>query len=193
VDPEFPNSFSPDGRLLAYSAFPKEVGNSDLWLLSVDGKRERRAFLESPFKEFGAFFSPDGRWIAFTSSESGRNEVYVRPFPGPGGRVKISSDGGAEPAWSPDRKELYYRSGDRLMAVRVETTPIFAAEAARVLLTDRYARGGNESNPREYDVSPDGTRFLFLKPDETKEQPITQLQLIANWPALLAHATADKP
>ncbi len=107
-------------------------------------------------------------------------------------RVKISSDGGAEPAWSPDRKELYYSSGDRLMAVRVETTPVFAAEAARVLLTDRYARGGDESSPREYDVSPDGTRFLFLKPDETKEQPITQLQLIANWPALLARAPGEK-
>jgi Tol biopolymer transport system component len=192
VDPEFPNSFSPDGRLLAYTVFPKEIGNGDLWLLSMDGKRERRAYLESPFKEFGAFFSPDGRWIAYTSSESGRNEVYVRPFPGPGGRVKISSDGGAEPAWSADRKELYYRSGDRLMAVRVETTPVFATAAARVLLTDRYARGGDESSPREYDVSPDGTRFLFLKPDETKEQPITQLRLIANWPALLARAPGEK-
>ena len=193
VAPEFPTSFSPDGRLLAYAGVPDRLGNSDLWLLSLEGKRERRAWLETPFKEFGPFFSPDGRWIAYTSAESGRNEVYVRPFPGPGGRVKISSDGGAEPAWSADRKELFYRSGDKLMAVRIETTPAFTAEAARVLLTGRYQRGGDEANPREYDVSPDGTRFLFLKPDGTKELPITQLQVIANWPALLARAPSDKP
>ena len=191
--PEFPDSFSPDGRLLAYTAFTKQGGNADLWLVSLDGKRERRPYLESQFKEFGAFFSPDGRWIAYTSSESGRNEVYVRPFPGPGGRIKISSDGGAEPAWSADNKELFYRSGDRLMAVRIETTPVFAAEAARVVLTDRYARGGREDSPREYEVSRDGKRFLFMKPEEARKQPITQLQLIANWPALLAHASADKP
>jgi hypothetical protein len=117
----------------------------------------------------------------------------VRPFPGPGGRIKISSDGGAEPAWSADNKELFYRSGDRLMAVRIETTPVFAAEAARVVLTDRYARGGREDSPREYEVSRDGKRFLVMKTEELKKAPITQLQLIANWPALLAHASADKP
>jgi serine/threonine-protein kinase len=191
--PEFPDSFSPDGKALAYTVFPKEAGNGDLWLLSLDGKRERRAYMDSQFLEFGAFFSPDGRWIAYTSSESGRNEVYVRAFPGPGGRVKISSDGGAEPAWSADGKELFYRSGDRLMGVRVETTPAFAAEAARVILTDRYARGGHEASPREYEVSRDGKRFIFLKTEEARNPPITQLQLIANWPALLAHASADKP
>jgi len=193
VAPEFPASFSPDGRLLAYATFPSLLEGSDIWLLALDGRRERRVWLKTPFTEFGAFFSPDGRWIAYMSSESGRNEVYVSPFPGPGGRVKISSDGGAEPAWSADGREIFYRSGDRLMAIRIETTPVFIAEAARVLFTARYQHGGAEDAPREYEVSPDGMRFLFLKPDEKKEQPITQIQLIANWPALLAHPSADKP
>ncbi|HEY6148495.1 MAG TPA: hypothetical protein VIZ69_12380, partial [Thermoanaerobaculia bacterium] len=193
AEPEFPTSFSPDGRLLAYTGYTGMLGNSDLCLLALEGKRERRAWLETPFKEFGPFFSPDGRWIAYTSSESGRNEIYVSPFPGPGGRVKISSDGGAEPAWSPDRKEIFYRNGERLMATRIETTPVFTAEAPRVLLTGPYVRGGGEDSPREYDVSPDGTRFLFMKPDEKKEQPITQIQLIVNWPALIAHPPAEKP
>ena len=79
------------------------------------------------------------------------------------------------------------------MAVRIETTPVFAAGAARVLFTARYQRGGAEDAPREYEVSHDGTRFLFVKPDEKKEQSITQIQLIANWPALLGHASPDKP
>ena len=79
------------------------------------------------------------------------------------------------------------------MAIRIETTPAFSAEAPRVLLTGRYQRGGGEDSPREYEVSPDGTRFLFMKPDEKKEQPITQIQLIANWPALIVHPAAEKP
>ena len=107
--PEFPSSVSPDGRTLAYAAVPRELGGTDIWLLGLDGKRERRAWFETPFKEFSPFFSPDGGLIAYTAEESGtKPEIYVRPYPGPGGRIKISgSDGGSEPLWSPDGSELY--------------------------------------------------------------------------------------
>ncbi len=166
------------------------IGNLDLWLLSLEGKRERRAWLESPFREVGAMFSPDGRSIAYTSDESGRNEVYVRPLAGPG-KIKISSDGGAEPAWSPDGREIFYRTADKLMAVPVQTAPELAAGEARPLLTERYARSV-EYSPRNYDVSPDGKRFLFIKGGEVKETPITQLNLMTNWFAELDRAAAEK-
>jgi serine/threonine protein kinase len=188
---DFPTSFSPDGRLLAYSsAAPGKLENSDIRLLSLAGKREGRPWLATPFDEFSPFFSPDGRWIAYVSTESGRREVYVRPFAGPGGRVRISTEGGGEPAWSPDGKELFYRIGDRLMGVRVETSPTFTAATPRVLLTGSYVAGGGLDAPRLYDVSPDGKRFLFIKPIEKKEEPITRLELVVNWPAMLERATS---
>jgi Tol biopolymer transport system component len=187
---DFPTSFSPDGRLLAYaSAAPGKLENSDIRLLSLDERREQRPWLATPFDEFAPFFSPEGRWIAYVSSESGRREVYVRPFAGPGGRVRISTEGGGEPAWSPDGKELFYRIGDRLMGVRVKTSPAFTAATPRVLLTGSYVAGGGLDVPRLYDVSPDGRRFLFIKPVQKKEEPITRLELVVNWPTALARAT----
>jgi Tol biopolymer transport system component len=104
--------------------------------------------------------------------------------------VRISTEGGGEPAWSPDGKELFYRVGDRLMGVRVETSPTFTAAVPRVLLTGSYVAGGGLDAPRLYDVSPDGKRFLFIKPVEKNEEPITRLELVVNWPAALAKATA---
>ncbi len=196
--PEFPNSWSPDGRTLAFNAVQRDlrglmmagIENLDLWPLSLEGKRERRAWLASPFREAGAMFSPDGRSIAYTSDESGRNEVYVRPLAGPG-KIKISSDGGSEPAWSPDGREIFYRTTDKLMAVPVQTAPELAAGEARPVLTERYARSVDDS-PRNYDVSPDGNRFLFIKSGEVKEEPIRVLNLITNWYAELERAAAEK-
>ncbi len=166
------------------------IGNLDLWLLSLEGKRERRAWLASPFREVGAMFSPDGRSIAYTSDESGRNEVYVRPLAGPG-KIKISSDGGSEPAWSPNGREIFYRSSDKLMAVPVQTAPELAAGEARPVLTERYARSVDDS-PRNYDVSADGHRFLFIKSGEVKEEPIRVLNLITDWYAELERAATKK-
>ena len=176
---EFPGAWSPDGRLLAYISVGRR-GSMDIWLLSPGDPRSARPWLSSPFRETGPAFSPDGRWIAYTSDESGRPEIFVRPFPGPGGKVKVSTDGGAEPLFFRDGTGLFYRSGEKFMTVEFRTQPPFAAGSPKVLFEGRYTRGGQEDAPREYDVSPDGKRFLLIKPGEL-EKPVTLLHGVANW------------
>src|SRR5204863_5716720 len=95
-----PASFSPDGRTLVYSGRHDANTNWDLWMLPLQGERKPQPFLQTPFNERAPRLSPDGRWLAYTSDESGRYEVYVRPFPGPGGKWQITSDAGVEASWS---------------------------------------------------------------------------------------------
>jgi len=179
--PEFPTSWSPDGSTLLYTAGLGPNENMDVWTLSVGGKRDRKPWIDGPARETAAFFSPDGRAVAYVSSESGRNEVYVRPYPGPGPRIKVSTDGGAEPLWAPAGDEIFYRSAESLMAAPVGTAPNLTAGTARALFPDRYDRGYREDISRSYDVSADGKRFLFIRGGQPKEVPITQLNLVANW------------
>ncbi|MEP7065606.1 MAG: protein kinase [Gemmatimonadota bacterium] len=118
--------------------------------------------------------SPDGRWIAFTTDESGRNEVVVQPFPGPGGRVQVSASGGSEPVWSRDGRKLFYRGDGHLMAARLSTTPSFAVAARDTLFADLYQGAPNPH--ANYDVMPDGTHFIFLK--AASEGSMT---IVLNW------------
>ena len=109
--------------------------------------------------------------VAYESSEGGRTEIYVVPYPGPGGRSQVSTDGGAQPRWNRNGRELFFRSGARMMAVDVETWAAFRAGAARVLF---------ERVSSDYDVAPDGTRFLMLKPSATAGDS-TEIHVIVNW------------
>jgi Tol biopolymer transport system component len=183
--PEFPTSFSPDGRSLLYTASPGSTENMDLWLLSLGDRREHGSWISGPARELAGFFSPDGRAVAYVSMESARPEVYVRPYPGPGGAVKVSAEGGSEPAWARDGRELFYRSADSLMVVPIQTQPAFSAGAPRALIPDRYDRWSREDGSRNYDVSPDGKRFLFVTHREVRREPVTQLNLVVNWPSEL--------
>jgi serine/threonine-protein kinase len=167
-----PASVSPDGQLLAYTEIDPLTG-SDVGMLSLGGAHESRAFLNTLAAEDGLRFSPDGRWVAFQSDESGRNEIYVQPFPGPGGKVPISTEGGQLPVWSRDGRELFYVNGLKMMVVGVTTQPTFTAGAPRPLFEGRY-------EPTRYDVSPDGTRFLRIQPTDS-EQAATQIIVVLNW------------
>jgi eukaryotic-like serine/threonine-protein kinase len=131
-----PNSWSPDGQLLAFIEINPTTG-SDVWVLRL-GDRKAQPFLRTPFNEGGPRFSPDGRWLAYVSDESDRWEIYVQPYPGPGGKWQISTDGGTEPVWNPNGRELFYRSGDKMMAVDIATQPGFAAGRPRVLFEGPY-------------------------------------------------------
>jgi eukaryotic-like serine/threonine-protein kinase len=171
-----PFSFSPDGRLLVFVEL--HPGNAqDIWVLPTDSGRKPRPLLTTQFVEGGPMLSPDGQWLAFVSNESGDNEVYVRPFSGSRRKTRISSDGGQELAWAPDGRELFYRSGDRMMAVDIVTRPTLRPGTPRLLFERAFAKGGPW---RDYDVSLDGRRFLMLKPT-MEDVAHTQLNVVLNW------------
>ncbi len=116
----------------------------------------------TPFAERHPRLSPDGRWLAYTSNESGRDEVLVQSFPGAGRPDTDFHDGGIEPVWSRDGRELFYLNGDAMMAVEIRTSPTFAAGPAQTLFEGRYVLGTNAV--ASYDVSADGQRFLRVQP-----------------------------
>ncbi|HUE87143.1 MAG TPA: hypothetical protein VMO26_13795 [Vicinamibacterales bacterium] len=111
----YPASWSGDGRTIAYAE------QNDLWMLSLDGGPTSSLFLRTPFNESAPRFSPDGRWVAYTSDKTGQSEVYVRPFRDPGTEEIVSAGGGREPVWAHNGSELYFRSGSQMLAARIET------------------------------------------------------------------------
>jgi Tol biopolymer transport system component len=172
-----PSSWSPDGQLLAFWEVNATTG-WDIWMVRISD-RKAQPFLQTPFNESVPRFSPDGRWLAYISNESGRYEIYVQPYPGPGGKWQISTEGGTEPAWNHNGRELFYRSGDKMMAVDIVAQPSFAAGKPRMLFQGPYER--SPATSPNYDVSPDGQRFLMLKPANTGESAPTQINVVLNW------------
>jgi Tol biopolymer transport system component len=168
-------SWAPNGKVLAYEEFHTDTGR-DIWLLSLDGDHKARPFLQSAFNEHSPAFSPDGRWLAYVSDESGRFEIYVQPFPGPGGKWLISTGGGTEPVWNRNGRELFYRSGEKMMAVEIVSQPRFSPARPKVLFEkESPATYANLSN---YDVLPDGKRFLMV---QNSEQEATHINVVLDW------------
>jgi eukaryotic-like serine/threonine-protein kinase len=174
----YPLTCSPDGQLLVF--FRNIQGHRDLWVLPLVGEHKARPLIESSFYKVHAQISPDGHWIAYASDESGRFEVYVQPFPGLGGKWQISTNGGMEPRWSRDGRQLFYRSGDKMMAVEIQTRAGFAAGGPRLLFDQPYADTGVTTAGAAYDVAPDGQHFLMLKEDEAQTSQL-ELHVVLNW------------
>jgi hypothetical protein len=185
-----PTSWSRDGRFLMYSTVDPKT-NSDLWVFSFDGQRGAKPFLQTEASESQAQFSPieaNGvRLVAYTSNESGHDEVYVRPFPDSGRKEIVSTAGGHSPRWRGDGKELFYVAADRsIMAVDIGVAgqrpgaprPLFAAPAG---FGTRDATGSRGRAP--WAVTPDGQRFLFATP--TGQAVQTPFTVVLNWPATL--------
>lgn len=173
----YANSWAPDGRSLVYLTFSPTTG-ADLWTLALDdGVRKSSPWLASSFDERGAEISPDGRFLAYVSNESGESEIYVQPFPGQGAKWKISTSGGTEPCWARSGRELFYREDDKMMGVRIETRPEFSASKPSVLFTG-YRTGG-DLGFRLYDVFPDDEHFLMVRGEESSGP--AELALIQNW------------
>ncbi len=175
-DTEVPSSFSPDGKFMAYISINGTTGY-DVWVMQMSD-RKTAPFLNSQYAEAAPRFSPDGRWIAYVSDESGRYEVYVQPYPGPGGKYQISTDGGTEPIGDPNGRELFYRNGDKMMAVEVSMAPTFSS-AKTTMLFEGHALKSTGTFPF-YDVSPDGQHFLMFKSAE-QSAGLTQIVVVQNW------------
>ncbi|HXQ26723.1 MAG TPA: protein kinase [Candidatus Acidoferrales bacterium] len=184
-----PTSWSRDGRFLLYTASDTKTAREDLWVLPLEGDKKPFPFLRTEFNNYAGQFSPDGHWVAYVSDESGHNEIYLRTFsPGSsgtaadaGGKWLISANGGSQPRWRRDGKELYYLAPDgRLMAVEIATNPVLRAGVPKALFqTPPHAeiiRG------YQWDVTPDGTRLLYLAPTKQGAAPF---RVVLNWQAAL--------
>lgn len=154
----FEGVIAPDGRSIAYQL---DTLGADLYARALSGDSTPRPIAVSSAVEQMPRISPDGRWIAFATNESGVYEVVVQPFPGPGGRVQVSTNGGTEPVWSRDGRRLFYRGGGQFMAAEVRPGPVFGIVRRDTVFADRFVFA-----PRphaNYDVMPDGRRFVFLE------------------------------
>jgi serine/threonine protein kinase/Tol biopolymer transport system component len=196
-----PSSWTPDGKQLAFvrTGETSDTGGTntlDIYVMSLDETNKPRPLLNSKYMEAYPEFSPDGHWLAYCSDESGRSELYVQPYPGPGHRVLVSTDGAREPAWSKDGKELFYRSspdGKQMMSVRFRISGAeFIPEQTVKLFEGQFM---STVPVRSWDIAPDG-RFLMLQPvpgrvEELKKSVYSStLRIVLNWSEELKHALA---
>jgi serine/threonine-protein kinase len=186
-DNQDPGSFSPDGRTLSF--FQQNAGADwNIWTMPIDGDEKSgwnpgpaKLFVEGSFIQVLSTFSPDGHWLAYASNESGMYEVYVRPFPGPGGRWQISAGGGSWPEWSRDGKQLFYRTSEQKIMVVSYTAAggSFQADKPRLWSPGDFTYRGQGQN---YSMAPDGKRAVVLKPASgTADAPINKLNFIFNF------------
>jgi serine/threonine-protein kinase len=180
-----PVSFSRDGLLFLSFDQKDSQTRDDVMVLPLDGDRSPLPVANTRFGEGSGKFSPDGRWIAYSSTESGRPEIYVQAFPGPGLKLQVSNKGGTDPVWRREGGELYYRNGDKMMAVSVTTSPGFQAGAPRLLWEGAYSHGTGSScgmpgvASASYDVSADGQRFLMVREDGPAYS--SRIIVVLNW------------
>ncbi len=179
----YPISLSPDGKVALAEANAETI---DIYVISLDGSTAPEPYLVTSFLERDPVFSPNGRWVAYASNESGRFQIYVRPYPSAGGRWQVSDESGRWPIWSRDGRELFYRTNDAVMVADVETDgPTFRVGKARRLFEGRF-RGGIQGIALagfvfpDYDAAADGQRFVMF-PDEEDRLTKTQATFVFNW------------
>jgi Tol biopolymer transport system component len=182
----FPASWADKGKTLVLAEWNRVNNSFDVGMLSMEGDRKWKSLLNEKYHEAQPQVSPDGRWMVYTSNESGQNQIYVRPFPDVNsGRWQISTNGGDSPLWSPSGRELFYRNGDAVMAVSVKTAPTFSLETPRTLFRGTYVSNvfvvGNPDFTT-WDVSPDGDRFLMMKEAGTTAGGVPRkINIVVNW------------
>jgi Tol biopolymer transport system component len=187
----FPWSWSNDGKTLVFLEYTM-YGGFDIGSVSIKGDKKWGPLLEGKNVELQPQVSPDGRWLAYVSGEPGRQEVYVRPFPEVNkGWWQVSTDGGNSPLWSPDGRELFYRNGNSVIAVSLQTEPTFKKLDSKILFRDGYVSSDirpGAINPNPWDISPDGKRFLMMKsshPLSSSAEIPRKIEVVINWFAQL--------
>jgi Tol biopolymer transport system component len=158
---------TPDGRFLVFQIDDGGASQADVMYVALDDDTTARPIAATEFVEAQPRVSPDGRWVAYVTDASGASQVVVRPFPGPGGRVQVSVTGGSEPVWAPDGRRIFYRDGRRLIAASVTTTPGLAVTGRAELFADEYVFA--QAPHANYDVAPDGERFLMVRSAQVPE------------------------
>jgi dipeptidyl aminopeptidase/acylaminoacyl peptidase len=185
---KYPHDWSADGRFLAYT---QEDRKTDIWVLPLEGSREPLPIAQTAADERDPRFSPDGRWIAYTSDEqSGRKEVYVQPFPPTSGKWQVSAEGGEEPVWRGDGRELFYLSAKGLMSAEITSAPGRSIVGRQRLLFDPHLGPGVAGEQARYDVARDGQRFLLRLPVD--REPIRPISILFNWPQELARRASAR-
>jgi Tol biopolymer transport system component len=179
-------SYSPDGHTLVYTATDP---GSPVRIVAVplQGDMKPQPLDNSTYAEGSPKFSPDGRWLAYCSNESGKPQVYVQAFPGPGPKTQVSNDGGTDPIWRRDGRELFYRNDDTMMAVPVSTASGFTAGRPQELWKGHYSHGMSSScgppglSSSNYDVTSDGKRFLMIKDDDQDSATSREIIVVLDW------------
>ncbi len=164
---------APDGSAVLFAIQPR-TGDFDIWRVALTGKIAAEPWLATPNFEWCPKFSPDGRWVVYVSSDSGRMETYVRAYSGSGGRQQVSTQGGDHPRWSRDGQEIFFRNGRSLWSARVLISPTFAADTPQKLFDLP------EDILGDYDVSPDGQHFVMVQNDPIELRPF-DLVVIPGW------------
>ena len=174
-----PTSVSSDGRWLLFNeSGAQEPGGVGIWVMRLDGERTPSHLFPEPDGESDGQLSPDGKWVAYQAPVSSRREIYVAPFPGPGARRQVSTDGGTEPLWSRDGRELFFQSGAKLMGATVTTGAAFSASVPHLVHEGRFLKSINGNT--SWSLSPDAKRFLRIQQVEP-DRPITHIELVLNW------------
>jgi serine/threonine-protein kinase len=174
-----PHGWSHDGSDILAVQIGNAKTRSDILRFPPSEKADIQAVVQTQAAEgeFGAALSPDGRWLAYASNATGAQEIWVRPYPGPGAAIRVSPNGGVDPVWARDGRELFYFAGAKLMSVVVDAKSSFDFRPAAPLFDSPYLRS---AQPPSYDVASDG-RFLMLKPSEAQTSP--PVSVVLNWDA----------
>jgi predicted Ser/Thr protein kinase len=180
------SSYSPDGQTIAYTAAAPGVPPK-VTVVALQGDRTPRPLDNSRYAQGSPKFSPDGHWLAYCSNESGKPQVYVQAFPGPGAKIQVSSDGGTDPVWKRTGGELFFRNGDSMMRVPISASPAFANGRPRELWKGHYSHGMSSScgpagpTSSNYDVTADGERFLMIKDEDQDSATSRRAIVVLGW------------
>ncbi|OFW29070.1 MAG: hypothetical protein A3H97_15870 [Acidobacteria bacterium RIFCSPLOWO2_02_FULL_65_29] len=184
-----PDSWSPDGKTLTFTVRYGGGNDNSLWSVSIERDAKPKTLIDTPSStQDSSSVSPDGGWVAYRSAESGRNEIYVQPFPPTGAKYQITTAGGQWPVWSPDGKQLFYAQGvagtGDIMAVDVQTQPSFVFGKPTPLPIKGILHNGAQGMPRGWDITPDGKQFLVMllaSEAESNQGQVQQINVTLNW------------
>jgi serine/threonine-protein kinase len=175
-----PKSWADDGKTLIITQAVDPNTFFDIGILPYEAASTPQPLINTRSNEFHPVISPSGRWLAYSSDESGRAEIYIKPYPGPAGAIPVTTDGGREPVWDPSEKELYYRddTGYKLFKVSILTEPTVQVGSPELLFEGRFMASSSLWG-RNYDISPKGDFFILIEEEET--QPAAQINVVVNW------------